>query len=190
VRGLGDDYHPFDPHSGLPLEAAQVQQRLEWRLAAVEEVVVEAKLGERAREALGKTRRWLVLLAATLTWYWHEVRRRIDALELSAAAERAANEQLLPGMYWEQAAERGRDTQQRQQLRKLSRRLLRRAWSPHQPLGRLSEKERETVTKVAREAAGLFVRSSSCVEGMPELPRPVRKRKQRSKQLESAGEAA
>jgi len=248
VRGLGDDYHPFDPHSGQPLEAAEVQGRLEQRVAAVEEVVVEAQLGERGREALGKSRRWLVLLAATLNWYWAEVRRRIEELELSSSAERAVYQQLLPGLYWEAAAQRGRDAEQRQRLRQLSQRLLRRARSPRGPLSRLAAEEREAVEKVVREAASLFVRSSSCVEGrngrlslyhhgqgplqqerlraltvwhnygcerwdgttaaerffgskprpllewllerIPDLPRPVRKGKQRSKQLESAGQAA
>ena len=248
VRGLGDDYHPFDPHSGQPLEAAEVQGRLEQRVAAVEQVVAEAQLGERGREAVSKSRRWLVLLAATLSWYWLEVRRRIEELELSSSAERAVYQQLLPGLYWEAAAERGRDAEQRQRLRQLSQRLLRRAWSPRGPLGRLTAEEREAVEKVVREVAGLFVRSSSCVEGRngrlslyhhgqgplrkerlraltvwhnygcerwdgttaaerffgskprplfewllertPDLPRPVRKGKQRSKQLESAGQAA
>jgi hypothetical protein len=248
VRGLGDDYHPFDPHSGQPLEAAEVQGRLEQRVAVVEEVVVEAQLGERGREAVGKSRRWLALLAATLTWYWVEVRRRIEELELSSSAERVVYQQLLPGLYWEAAAERGRDAEQRQRLRQLSQRLLRRARSPGGPLRRLTAEEREAVEKGVREAAGLFVRSSSCVEGrngrlalyhhgqgplqqerlqaltvwhnygsersdgttaaerffgskpqplfewllqrIPDLPRPVRKGKQRSKQLESAGQAA
>jgi hypothetical protein len=248
VRGLGDDYHPFDARSGQPLEAAEVQERLEQHVAALEQVVAEASLGERGRDAVGKSRRWLVLLAATLSWYWAEVRRRIEALELSSSAERAVYQQLLPGLYWQAAAERGRDAEQRQRLRQLSQRLLRRAWSPRGPLGRLTAEEREAVAKEVREAAGLFVRSSSCVEGrngrlslyhhgqgplhkerlqaltvwhnygserwdgttaaerffgskpqplfewllerIPDLPRPVRKGKQRSKQLESADQAA
>src|SRR5262249_57002845 len=86
VRGLGDDYHPFDPHSGQPLEAAEVQGRLEQRVAVVEEVVAEAQLGERGREAVSKSRRWLGLLAATLSWYWLEVRRRGWEVEVSASA--------------------------------------------------------------------------------------------------------
>ncbi len=248
VRGLGDDYHPFDASSGQFLEVAEVQQRLEQRVAAVEKVVEEAGLGERAREAIGKARRWLVLVTASLTWYSEEARRRIADLELSAAAERAVYEQLLPGLYWEQAGKRGRDAEQRQRLGKLARRLLRRAWSSRSPLHRLTAEEQAAVTQMTREVAGLFVRSSSCVEGrngrlalyhhgqgplhekrlraltvwhnygtersdgttaaerffgaqprslfewllerMPDLPQPVRKGKQRSKQLESAGKAA
>ena len=134
VRGLGDDYHPFDAHSGQPLEAAEVQERLEQRVAAVEQVVAEASLGERGREAVSKSRRWLVLLAATLSWYWAEVRRRIAALELSSSAERAVYQQLLPGLYWQAAAERGRDAEQRQRLRQLfrpSRRVIGREVEDH-----------------------------------------------------------
>lgn len=165
IRGLGDDYHPFDPCSGAPLEAAAVEERLQRRLAAVEEIVTQARLGERGREAVAKARRWLVPVVATIAWFWEAVRGRVAALELSAAAEQAVYEQLLPGLYWEKAAERGRDAEQRGRLRKLSERLLSRGRSSRGPLGRLSAAERAAVERVASEAAGLFVRSSSCVEG-------------------------
>ena len=165
VRGLGDDYHPFDPHSGQPLQTAEVQRRLQQHVAAVEAVVTEAQLGERGREALGKARRWLVLLAATLSWYWAEVRRRLEELELPAAVERVVYERLLPGLYWESAAARGRDAAQRQRLRQLAQRLLRRVRWERGPLRRLTAEQRAELKKVTQEAAVLFVRSSSCVEG-------------------------
>jgi hypothetical protein len=165
VRGLGDDYHPFDPHSGRPLETAEVQRRLEEHVATVAAVVTEAQLGERGREALGKARRWLVLLAATLGWYWAEVRRRIAALELPAAVERVVYERLLPGLYWESAAARGRDAELRQRLRQLAQRLLRRVRWDRGPLRRLSAEQQAQLKAVAQDAAALFVRSSSCVEG-------------------------
>jgi hypothetical protein len=165
VRGLGDDYHPFDRHSGRPLEAAEVQRRLEQHVAAVQAVVTEAQLGERGREAVGKARRWLVLLAATLSWYWAEVRRRLGELELPAAAERVVYERLLPGLYWELAAARGRDAEQRQAQRQLAQRLRRRVRWDRGPPQWLPAEQQAQVKAVAQEAAALFVRSSSCVEG-------------------------
>jgi Family of unknown function (DUF6399) len=165
VRGLGDDYHPFDRHSGRPLETAEVQQRLEQHVAAVEAVVTEASLGERGQQAVAKTRSWMVLLAATLNWYWAEVRRRIAELELPEAVERVVYERLLPGLYWRSAATRGRDAQQRQRLGQLAQRLLRRVRWDRGPLQRLTAEQQRQLQQVTQEAAELFVRSSSCVEG-------------------------
>jgi len=84
---------------------------------------------------------------------------------ITAEARRAFREQLLPGLYWEREALRGRDAEQQQQRRALSKSLLAAAWSPTGVLGQLPEAARADVARVASEAVELFVRSSSCVEG-------------------------
>jgi hypothetical protein len=165
VRGLADDYHPFDPATGQPREAKEVGRCLEQRLNTIAEVVEEAKLGERPREAVARVRRWLVPLVATIGWFWSRVRTALDNLELSEEAEAVVRNQLLPGLYWSEASGRGRDPEQRRALATLSERLLKEAWRPSSPLSSLAEAERERVREVVLGAARLFVRSSSCVEG-------------------------
>src|SRR5436309_592509 len=44
IRGLGDDYHPFDAQSGQALSVEHMQQRLEQRLQTVERLAEEAAL--------------------------------------------------------------------------------------------------------------------------------------------------
>jgi hypothetical protein len=165
VRGLADDLHPFDSQSGAPLQARQVERRLEKRLTALERVAVEAGLGAKAEAAVGKVRGWLPALVAGVAWFWALARQRVEELGLPAAAEQAVYRSLLPGLYWEQAAPRGRDAAQRQQLRALAARLQEQAWQAGGALAGLAASERAAVAKVAREVAVLFVRSSSCVEG-------------------------
>jgi hypothetical protein len=164
VRGLADDYHPFDA-GGRPVSAAVVGQRLEERLRAVDEVVQAAGLGESSREALAKVRRWLTPLVASLAWFWETVDQLLAGLGLTAAQRRAFREQLLPGLYWQREASRGRDAAQRQQRRALAQRLLAAAWSAAGALGQLAEAQRQEVARVAEAAVALFVRASSCVEG-------------------------
>ena len=142
--------------SGLALLLVR-DDELSWWEA---QVAAAAQLGERAQQQIAKTQRWLVLLAATLSWYWAEVRRRIDELELSAAAERVGYRRLLPGLYWESAAERGRDAERRQRLRQLASRLLRRVRWDRGPLSRLTAEQQAEVKKVVGEAAVLFVRKT------------------------------
>jgi hypothetical protein len=48
----------------------------------------------------------------------------------------------------------------------MARRLREEAWSESGPLASLSEQEKAVVEKTAVEAAGMFTRSSSCVEGL------------------------
>ncbi len=165
VRGVAEDYHPFDAASGRPLPAAVTRQRLEKRIEAVEDVIGAAKLGESSREAVAKARRWLVPLVASLGWFWDMVDELVSGLGLTEAAQRAFREQLLAGLYWQREASRGRDAEQRQQRRALAKRLLEAAWSATGALAQLAEAQRAEVARVASAAVALFVRSSSCVEG-------------------------
>jgi hypothetical protein len=165
VRGLADDYHPFDAATGRPLTAAAVAKGLEQRVQAVAAIAAQAGLGESSREALAKVRRWLVPVVATLAWFREMVGELLRDLELTARQRHAVHEQLLPGLYWQREASRGRDAEQKRQRRELSKRLLAAAWSARGPLGRMSEERQAALTGVAQEAVALFVRSSSCVEG-------------------------
>jgi Family of unknown function (DUF6399) len=126
-------------------------------------LVAAAGLGAASREAVAKARRWLVPVTATVAWFWEMAQELVSGLELEVEAQRALTEQLLPGLYWQREAERGRDAEQRQQRRKLSQRLLTQAWSG--PLAQLAEPKQAQVRRVAQEAVELFQRSSSCVEG-------------------------
>ncbi len=165
VRGLADDYHPFDATTGQEVTASVAALRLNGHLDKVETVVAAAQLGERAQAAVARVRRWLPKLVATVAWYWIRTRLLVEGLSLSEAAEQAIYQQLLPGLYWQTAAGRGRDKEQQEQRRALAERLLEEAWSPSGPLGKLSKEEQGSVRGVAAAVQGMFCRSSSCVEG-------------------------
>ena len=165
VRGVADDYHPFDAVRGRPVTAAALEKCLKQRLQTIDAVVAAAGLGEKSQAALAKARRWLVPLLASMAWFWEMVSALTASLKLTAEARRAFLEQLLPGLYWQREALRGRDKEQKEQRRVLSESLLAAAWSPAGVLGQLPEAERANVARVASEAVALFVRSSSCVEG-------------------------
>src|SRR5204862_5346965 len=92
-------------------------------------------------------------------------RAKVAALDLPEEAEQAVYEKVLAGLYWRQAARRGRAPDERRQKEELGERLLKEAWAAGGALGRLSEEDRGRVERVGREVVGLFARSSSCVEG-------------------------
>jgi Family of unknown function (DUF6399) len=165
VRGLGDDYHPFDSKTGAVVAAAEIDKRLGQRLQELEQVVEQAALAGKAQEALTRGKRWLLLLVAAMQWFWDVAQVCVEELELPDEVERALYERLLPGLYWQQAAKRARTTEQRHEKEALAEQLLQAAWATGSVLSRLAKEEQEEVKCVANELVGLFARSSSCVEG-------------------------
>jgi hypothetical protein len=165
VRGIGDDYHPFDRETGKPVMAEEVGKRLDARLDKLEEVVQEADLGARAHEAVGKARTWVGSLVGCVAWFWCLTNDRVEELDLSVEQERVVKEKLLPGHYWAMAARRARTAEERARLKEMAEELKKEAWQKGGALASLSEEEKRQVHEVAQERAGLFQRSSSCVEG-------------------------
>jgi Family of unknown function (DUF6399) len=165
VRGVGNDYHPFDRETGKPVTAEEVGQRLNAHLDLLAEVVQEAGLPERAREAVQKSRTWVGTLMGCVAWFWGLVNARVEELELSEGQERVVIDQLLAGHYWAMAAGRARTAEERHRLKEMAEGLKREAWQEGGALSALPEEAKKQVEAVAYESAGLFQRSSSCVEG-------------------------
>jgi hypothetical protein len=165
VRGVADDYHPFDRHTGQPVSALEMGKRLAGHVDELEKVAAEAKLGERPQQALCKARTWVATLMGAVAWFWCLANARIEELQLSEEQERVVKEKLVAGHYWAMAAGRARTAEERQRLKEMAEGLKKQAWQEGGALSRLSEEERKEVEEVARESAGLFQRSSSCVEG-------------------------
>jgi hypothetical protein len=165
VRGVSDDYHPFDRQTGKPVSAEEVGKRLAGHLDQLEEVVQEAALGARARESVTKARPWVQTLMGCVAWFWSLADVRVEELDLGEGVELVVKEKLLAGHYWAMAAGRARTAEERARLKELAEKLKREAWQEGSALASLSEEERKEVESVAHEVAGLFQRSSSCVEG-------------------------
>jgi hypothetical protein len=165
VRRVGDDYHPFDRQTGKPVTAEEVGKRLGTHLDRLAEVVAEAGLGEKAKQAVDKARAWVATLTGCVAWFWCLARARVEDLDLSEEQEGVLCEKLLAGHYWDMAAGRARTAEERQRLKQMAEGLKQEARREGGALSSLPEEARREVEAVARETAGLFQRSSSCVEG-------------------------
>ena len=89
----------------------------------------------------------------------------MEELELSEEQEQVVKEKLLAGHYWDMAAGRARTAGERKRLKEMAEELQAEAWRAGGALSGLPEGERVALGAVARASAGLFCRSSSCVEG-------------------------
>ena len=93
------------------------------------------------------------------------IQAKIEALNLTPEIEEATYRYLIPAIYLDRVAQKTQDREQRGQLRKRVAALLASADQADGALSRLDNEERHVLEQVAVECAGLFQRSSSCVEG-------------------------
>jgi Family of unknown function (DUF6399) len=165
VRGLGDDYHPFDAQTGHMVSVAQMRTRLQQRFATIERLGEQAGVSAAGQQRIAKARRVSPHLLSSLAWFWQTVGVLLGSLKVAEPVEQALYQQLLPGLYWRAAAERGRTAEDRKRLRALASGLLKEAWSAGGVLANLDARFQEEVKRVCAEAVSRFVRASSCVEG-------------------------
>jgi hypothetical protein len=164
IRAVGEVYHPFDRETGQPVTAEQMQTRLSEPLQRLEQVVEEAGLGERARQAVQKSHEWVVVLVGCLAWFTTMTQTRREELDLSEEGQRLFA-CLMASCYWEAASQREKDPDERKRLAELAEQLRKQAWAQGGALAALSEAEKQQVQQVAQQCVHLFCRSSSCVEG-------------------------
>jgi hypothetical protein len=87
IRGLGEDYHPFDRHSGAPVRPQELQRRLEARFGVIEAQAEQAELPQSSWQKINKARRVLPALVATLAWWWAQARELSGPLALSSVEQ-------------------------------------------------------------------------------------------------------
>jgi len=162
-RGVSNDYHPFDIETGQPRDAEDVSERLNAHFDEIERIAKEVGLSQRCHEKIAKARRVLVLMVATIAFFWKTVEVHLERLSLTTECERLLLQQLIPGYYLLLVARKASGAERRRRLQARGEALLQHARDG--PLASLPEDEQERLEQTAQACAALFQRSSSCVEG-------------------------
>ncbi len=163
MRGISDDYHPVDLHTGAPREAPDIAQTLERRFDHVERLADQYAVPQSGRQLIVKARKNIGQLVATIAFFWQMFTIKTAALKLPDELRASLASTLLPASYLDYASQRAGTAEERRRLRTLSQACLARAREG--PWGQLDAQHQEAVERVVRDCAGLFQRSSSCVEG-------------------------
>ena len=129
-RGLSRDYHPVDLHTGRPVTAEEVRERLAGHFDALDQMATEAGLSAHARDKLAKARRVLSAMQATVGFFWAMIAGRFASWQLSEPVQQWLRQEMIPGFYLRRVAEKAPAAQERQRLRALSDEILARARSP------------------------------------------------------------
>ena len=162
IRGIGTSYHPVDLSTGASRTTRQVTEELESHFTDIKMIAAEASLPERCLKGIDKAHRVLPALGCTMTFFHSEVGAQVDALNVTLPQAQVVKQTLVPAAYLDKAATKAKSADSRPPLMDLAERLE----ADAQPvLAELSEEQRTTIAKAARDCADLFQRSSSCVEG-------------------------
>ena len=163
--GISKDYHPFDLSTGVPLESSEVQNRLEGHFKTLHAIVDEAKLSQGADNRIAKAERVLPSMIATIAFFWSTLKFFVDRLECSEEVAQIWKNELVASYYIARVAGRCQKADESKRLIDLSASILVRARAPDRPFGKLPELTRMAMEQQAQQAADVFQRSSSCVEG-------------------------
>lgn len=162
IRGISDDYHPFDLQTGEPRDASEVEQALETRFRAVKRLADQFEVPKSGRQSIAKAQKNIGKMVATIAYFWQMFLLKAAALNLSPEM-RQSLDTLLAATYLEYASKRASKAEERKRLQMLSQSLLTR--SKGVPLNSLDVSQQQAVERMIADCAGLFQRSSSCVEG-------------------------
>jgi hypothetical protein len=163
VRGIGDDYHPFDLQTGEPQDADDVERTLNTRFDSAKRLANQFEVPKGGRKSIAKARKNVGNMVATIAYFWQIFLLKATALKLPDELRQSLASTLLAATYLDFASRRASKAEQRQRLQALSQSLYAKARDG--PLRCLDPSQQEAVEQMIAQCAGLFQRSSSCVEG-------------------------
>ncbi len=165
IEGISEAYRPYDDRTGEIRRGGQVRAELEEMLDLVEVVAAEAALSETAFQGVGKARRAVEAMVASIEGYHQRIEQNLTALQLPAAIEAAMGTQLLPALYLQKVAGQSRDSVTKARLEQRAQDLVAPLQQATSPMKALSEAAIADLEQQGREWVELYERSSSRVEG-------------------------
>jgi|TARA_B110001454_G_C12700536_1_gene426359 uncharacterized protein YqkB len=165
IKALGENYHPFDLKTGAPRSSNETKKILTEPIMKLRVISAKRGLSEKTDKRINKASRVVEKMIATILFFFCSIHEYVRELNLSPDLESLIHSQLIPSYYIEYAANKAKDPETRKNLAEKATELRRLFNKRDGPWCKLSDVERERVTCVAKECAGVFQRSSSCVEG-------------------------
>lgn len=165
VLGISAAYHPFDLENGSSRNADDVGELLKTRFTEIDQVAQEVGFSERVIQHIEKARRLIPKMVETVAFFWCMLMIILDNYAFSDEVSQVLRSQLVPICYLQQAAKKAKTAEKRHAIQAKADKLLLSLHASDGPLANLNKTEAMKVEQAARECAGLFQRSSSCVEG-------------------------
>lgn len=161
INRIAEVYHPFDLTNGEHRTADEVAERIGECFAEIDDIGRRTPMPERSLEQIEKAWRVVDAMNETIGWTHANIATRLDTLGLSPELHAEVSERVLPAMYIERVAGRAQVPQIRRDLQRTAKVLHGRCTL----MDGLDAEQRSRLARAVQDAADLFQRSSSCVEG-------------------------
>ncbi len=165
IKTLGENYHPFDLETGLPRSSDETKEVLTAPITRLRKIAEKAALSGKTNKRINKASRVVEKMIATMLFFFRIIHEHVRELNLSPKLESLTHSQLIPSYYMEYAADKAKDPETRKRLAQKAEEIRRPFNERDGPWRELSDIELDRIARVAKECAGAFQRSSSCVEG-------------------------
>ncbi len=164
VRGLGEDYHFVDLATGERRAGSIVVAKLQQRIDHLRGAAQAEGLAESAIARIAKAERVLPRMGATIDFVSGYVSQQAEKLGLSLQQTYAFHAKLIPACYLERVAAK-RNQEDGAPLRAVASGLKSPVFTADGPFGTFDLAAQTQLMADADRLAGIFQRSSSCVEG-------------------------
>ncbi len=104
-------------------------------------------------------------MRATIAFFFYTIESIVEELNLSDDKRQLMHTHLIPGFYLRRVADREKDPDIKEVVRQKSEELLRVLHNRNGALCGCTASEIDRMERTAKQCAGFFQRSSSCVEG-------------------------
>jgi hypothetical protein len=155
--------HPFTIHDSAPQTSAEVRNRLQAAIDAIETLAQEQQLPAR-HDAMKKVRNQLPALAALVDFWWEGVEHDLEQAAISVPWRTWAREFLLPWVYWEHHVAHTRCVRRKAKMRQAWE-AVHAAFYTHALTLQLPTQALEDWHAWATRQVHAFQRASSAVEG-------------------------
>ena len=131
----------------------------------IDQVSQDVGFSERVVNHIEKARRLIPKMVKNIVFFWHMVTIIIDSYGFSDEISQILRDQLIPICYLQQAAKKAKKAEERHAIQAKADEMLASLRASDGPFANLNKTEAMKIEQAAKECAGLFQRSSSCVEG-------------------------
>ncbi len=156
-------YHPYDPLTGNKQDSDTVGIQLKESFDQIREAT--NLLPDRCKDKIEKAWRVTEKMMATLVFYFCMIESCVNDMDLSDDKLNLMHSRLIPGFYLQKTARKEKDPEQKKKIRQKSQELLSVLQDRNGQLSESADDEINRMVRAAKECAGFFQRSSSCVEG-------------------------
>lgn len=161
-RQIGECYHPYDPETGEKQGPEKVAELLEKNFEKIDGAITG--LSERCKKRVEKAYRVVKDMVSNVAFFFLIINQYMDNIGITNE-RKIMHDYLIPGFYLQQVARKEKDEIRKETISDKSKEFLSILSDPDGPLAGYSDEKIEVLKKAAKDCAGFFQRSSSCVEG-------------------------